>query len=91
MTTAPRAVRLGDAATRWFYVVLLAAALLSAALAAVDRPWALLALLSAVVAIAPARQVLGGADGPALIPVLGATGRVQLVYGVLLTVGLALG
>ena len=31
-----------------------------------------------------------GAKGPALIPVLGATGRAQLVLGVLLAVGLAL-
>ena len=34
--------------------------------------------------------VLEGATGPALIPVLGATGRVQLVFGVLLAVGLVL-
>jgi 1,4-dihydroxy-2-naphthoate octaprenyltransferase len=34
--------------------------------------------------------VLGGATGPALIPVLGATGRVQLVFGALLALGLAL-
>jgi 1,4-dihydroxy-2-naphthoate octaprenyltransferase len=33
-------------------------------------------------------QVLEGARGPALIPVLGATGRVQLVTGSLLAVGL---
>jgi 1,4-dihydroxy-2-naphthoate polyprenyltransferase len=32
--------------------------------------------------------VLGGARGPALIPVLGATGQVQLVFGALLAAGL---
>jgi 1,4-dihydroxy-2-naphthoate polyprenyltransferase len=32
--------------------------------------------------------VLSGARGPALIPVLGATGRVQLVFGALLAAGL---
>ena len=34
--------------------------------------------------------VLSGAKGPALIPVLGGTGRLQLVYGILLSVGLFL-
>ena len=35
--------------------------------------------------------MLGGARGPALIPVLGGTGRLQLAYGALATAGLALG
>ena len=49
-------------------------------------------LLAAVVfAVAPVRLVRAGASGPALIPVLGATGRLQLAFGVLATVGLALG
>jgi hypothetical protein len=32
---------------------------------------------------------LSGAKGPALVPVLVATGRVQLAYGVLFAAGLA--
>jgi 1,4-dihydroxy-2-naphthoate octaprenyltransferase len=36
----------------------------------------------------PVLQVLQGASGRALIPVLGQTGRVQLVFGVLLSIGL---
>ena len=36
-------------------------------------------------------HVFRGAEGPALIKVLGRTGQVQLVYGVLLAVGLAIG
>ena len=44
-----------------------------------------------LVAVVPIRRVLGGAVGRDLIAVLGATGRVQLAYGALLTLGLALG
>jgi 1,4-dihydroxy-2-naphthoate octaprenyltransferase len=34
--------------------------------------------------------VLGGAKGPELITVLGETGRLQIAFGVLLALGLAL-
>jgi len=43
-----------------------------------------------VLAQRPVTAVLGGAQGPALIPVLGATGRVQLVFGLLFALGLAI-
>jgi 1,4-dihydroxy-2-naphthoate octaprenyltransferase len=43
------------------------------------------------VAIVPIRTVRHGAEGRQLIPVLAATGRTQLVVGLLLAVGLALG
>ena len=85
------AVRLGDRRTRVFYVLLLVAAYGVLGVAAVDRPAVLIGLVSAPLAIAPVRSVLGGAVGPALIPVLGATGRVQLAFGVTTAVGLALG
>ncbi|MEM9747705.1 MAG: 1,4-dihydroxy-2-naphthoate polyprenyltransferase, partial [Actinomycetota bacterium] len=55
------------------------------------RPPALLGLVGLPLAIAPVRSVLGGADGAALIPVLGSTGRVQLVTGLACALGLALG
>jgi hypothetical protein len=42
-------------------------------------------------AIVPTRAVLGGANGKALIGVLGATGKLQLCVGVAVTLGLALG
>jgi len=35
------------------------------------------------------RRVLGGALGKDLIPVLSGTGRLELVYGALLAIGLA--
>lgn len=84
------AVRMGDGATRAFYAgCLLAAVGVSAALA-VRRPYALLALGAALPAARPVRQVLGGAAGRALVPVLGMTGLTQLALGVLLAVGIAL-
>ena len=50
----------------------------------------LLALASAVLAAAPVRAVRRGARGAALLAVLGATGKLQLAFGVLATVGLLL-
>ena len=84
------AVRLGDRRTRWFYVALVVGAFALTAVAAGWRVPALLGLLAVPFAVRPARSVLGGATGPALIPVLGETGRLQLVWGALLTIGLAL-
>jgi 1,4-dihydroxy-2-naphthoate octaprenyltransferase len=84
------AVRLGDQRTRWFYVLLLAGAFVLSAVAAVWRVPVLLGVLAMPLAIRPARAVLGGAVGPALIPVLGETGRLQLVWGVLVTAGLSI-
>ena len=84
------AVRLGDRRTRWFYVLLIATAFLLSAVAAAWQVPALLGLLAVPLAIRPARTVLDGAVGPALISVLGETGRLQLVWGALVTVGLVL-
>jgi len=84
------AVVLGDARSRRLYLVLVALAFaLAVALVAVT-PWALLALLALPAAARPVRTVTGGAAGPALIPVLRDTGRLQLAYAALLTLGLVL-
>lgn len=86
------AVRLGDARTRHLYAVLVVGALaLSLVCAAVWRWPAAVTLLAVPVSIGPVRQVRAGVRGRDLIPVLGATGRVQLVLGGLLALGLALG
>ena len=86
------AVRLGERRTRGFYAVLVG---LSAAavvvLAAVTTWWALLGLGFLLPAVAGARIVLGGARGPALIPVLQKTGVAELVWAVLAGVGLVVG
>jgi 1,4-dihydroxy-2-naphthoate octaprenyltransferase len=84
------AVRLGDARTRRLYTAELAGAFAMALLAAPAAPWALLALAALPLAVAPARLVIGGATGAALVPVLRDTGRLELVYGLLLGLGLAL-
>ena len=83
------AVRLGDARTRWFYTVLVGAAFVLSVVAAAWRPWVLVSLLAVPFAIAPVRRVLSGASGGALIPVLGDTGRLQLIWGIAATIGLA--
>ena len=86
------AVRLGDRRTRTLYISLLALSLALVSLIAMQshRGLALAALLAIVPAVPAVRAVKGGAAGRALIPVLGATGRVQLVFGALLSVGLVL-
>jgi 1,4-dihydroxy-2-naphthoate octaprenyltransferase len=86
------AVRLGDARTRWFYVALLIGAVVTVPLIAGlgNRPAAVLALAAIPLARNAVVAVLRGDKGPALIPVLVATGRVQLVFGGLLALGLVL-
>jgi 1,4-dihydroxy-2-naphthoate octaprenyltransferase len=83
------AVRMGDAGSRRFYLALLVLPFLAAVAAAPTHVWALLGLLAIPLAVPPARAVAGGAQGLGLLPVLGATGRLALVYAVLLAVGLA--
>ncbi len=85
------AVRVGDRGTRRLYAVLVVGAFLAAAVATGDRNWSLIAIAALPIATTPIRQVLDGADGAELIPILGATGKAQLAYGVLFAVGLALG
>lgn len=86
------AVRLGDRTTRIVYVTMLVDVfLLVIVLGVTARLPALLALAGIAFAVPPIRRVRAGAVGPALIPVLGATGRTQLVTGLLLALGLALG
>jgi 1,4-dihydroxy-2-naphthoate octaprenyltransferase len=84
------AVRLGDARTRWLYVVLIALAVaLVVLIAATSRPWAALGVLGVVPAFPALRDVRRGARGRALVVVLGATGRAQLVTGLLAALGVA--
>jgi 1,4-dihydroxy-2-naphthoate octaprenyltransferase len=83
------AVRIGDQRTRLLYA---GCALVPFAIAAVIgavRPLALLTLAALPLALAPIQAVRSGAIGPALIGALGRTGRLQLAFGALLTLGLA--
>jgi 1,4-dihydroxy-2-naphthoate polyprenyltransferase len=84
------AVVAGDQRTRLLYVGCALVPFAVAAAMAPVRPLALLALAAMPLALAPVRLVRGGASGPRLITALGQTGRLQLAFGVLLTVGLAI-
>ncbi|MDR0341923.1 MAG: 1,4-dihydroxy-2-naphthoate polyprenyltransferase [Nocardiopsaceae bacterium] len=83
------AVMMGDHRTRVLYAACALVPFAVAAVIAPARPLALLALVTVPLALAPVRVVRSGADGTALIAALGRTGRLQLAFGVLLTIGLA--
>jgi 1,4-dihydroxy-2-naphthoate octaprenyltransferase len=86
------AVRLGDRHTRLLFAALVLVAAVAAVVAAATGSWWALAALPALgVAVPPTREVLAGATGRALVPVLGATGLTQLLYGLALGGGLAIG
>lgn len=85
------AVRLGDSRTRQLYLILMLGAALGVIACGFYRLPALLGLVGLLAAIKPVRSVLAGAAGLDLIPTLGDTGRTQLLTGLALTVGLALG
>jgi 1,4-dihydroxy-2-naphthoate polyprenyltransferase len=84
------AVLLGDRGTRNVFVGLFVVAFAVIAAVGVTRPWVLLALLASPLAVPPARTVLSGGRGTALIGALQGTGLLTLVTGVLLAAGLAL-
>jgi 1,4-dihydroxy-2-naphthoate octaprenyltransferase len=84
------AVLLGDRATRLLYVGSFVVAFAVVAGIGAARPAAWLALLAVPLAVPPARTVLTGGRGPALIGALQGTGVLTLATGVLLAAGLAL-
>ena len=84
------AVLLGERTTRLAYVGLFVVAFAVIAAVGLNRPWALLGLLAAPLAVPPSRIALSGGQGPALIAALQATGLLTLATGILLGAGLAL-
>jgi 1,4-dihydroxy-2-naphthoate octaprenyltransferase len=84
------AVLLGDGPTRRLYAGTIVLAICMVAAVAAWRPFALLALLAVVPAARPVRKVLGGVAGRDLVAVLGMTGALQIAFGALLTIGIAL-
>jgi 1,4-dihydroxy-2-naphthoate polyprenyltransferase len=84
------AVVLGDQRTRLLYAACIVVPFCVAVAIAAAAPLALIALAAVPFALAPLRLVRRGASGPGLIIALGQTGRLQLAFGVLLTVGLAI-
>ncbi len=83
------AVRIGDQRTRVLYAGCALVPFAVAAAIGVARPLAVLTLAALPLALAPVHEVRAGAAGPALIGALGQTGRLQLAFGALLTLGLA--
>lgn len=84
------AVVLGDTRTRTLYTVCLLLPFAVALALVPTRPFAALTLLALPLAVPPVRAVLTGTTGFALVTTLKQTGRIQLAYGLLLAVGLAL-
>ena len=84
------AVRLGPAGTRVLYTACVAGAFASVPLVAIVRLPALVALAALPLIRRPVVAVATGAAGRELIPVLVATGQLQLGFGVLLALGIAL-
>jgi 1,4-dihydroxy-2-naphthoate octaprenyltransferase len=84
------AVLLGDRRTRVLFAGLFVVAFAVIAVVGISRPWVLITLLATPLAARPARTVLSGGRGPALIGALAGTGVLTLVTGVLLGTGLAL-
>jgi 1,4-dihydroxy-2-naphthoate octaprenyltransferase len=84
------AVMLGDQRSRVLYGVCALVPFGVAVAIAPARPLALLTLAAVPLALAPVRLVASGVSGRGLIAVLGQTGRVQLAFGALLAIGLAI-
>ena len=82
------AVRIGDRSARLLFGGCLALAYVAVVAAAVDAPWALLALATAPVAFVLARRVSRATAPPELVAVLIATARLDLATAILLAVGL---
>ena len=84
------AVVLGDARTRVLYAACVLVPFAVAVALAPVRPLGLVTLAAVPLAVAPVRAVRRGAAGRALIAALAQTGRLQLAFGALLTLGLAI-
>jgi 1,4-dihydroxy-2-naphthoate octaprenyltransferase len=82
------AVRLGRKRAGLLYCYTLMGVALSIGVLYGYRSWALIALLATPLAVGPVRLALGDRDGGRLLPMLAETARLQLVVGVLLTIGL---
>jgi 1,4-dihydroxy-2-naphthoate octaprenyltransferase len=82
------AVRLGDAKARKGFVVLLVIAHLSAL--ATFVPWSILTLAVLPLTISISRAVMSGLSGAELIPLLGRTGKLQMFFGALFAIALAI-
>ncbi len=82
------AVRMGDIQARRGFVALLVIAHMAALATLI--PWTLLTLAVLPLTISISRVVLAGSSGTALIPMLGKTGKLQMFFGILFALALAI-
>ena len=82
------AVRLGDRKARHLYVSLLVLAHVAAVATLI--PTAMLTLLVAPMSFSISKLVLSGVSGKELIPALGRTGKLQLIFAILFALALAI-
>ena len=82
------AVRMGDIQARRGFVALLVIAHMAALATLI--PWTLLTLAVLPLTISISRAVLAGSSGTALIPMLGKTGKLQMFFGILFALALAI-
>jgi 1,4-dihydroxy-2-naphthoate octaprenyltransferase len=83
------AVRLGDRYARYSFVFLIVAA--HAGAIATIFPWGAITLLAAPLSLSISRKVLKGVHGKELIPMLGATGKLQLLFAAIFSLALLFG
>jgi 1,4-dihydroxy-2-naphthoate octaprenyltransferase len=84
------AVVLGDRGTRALYAGCMTFPYTAAIVVSIWAPVVGVTILAVPLAVLPIRRVMAGVTGRDLIAVLGQTGRFQLGFGLLLTVGLAI-
>lgn len=82
------AVILGDRKSRILYVLLLMIAHIASLIATFASPYILFTLVLLPVSGRLSRKVLDGANGKALIPLLGNTGKLQLGYAFFISIAL---
>lgn len=82
------AVRIGDRKARLMYVGLLMLAHIAAIATLI--PSTLITLLALPMSYSISRQVLSGISGEDLIPVLGKTGKLQMIFAILFATGLGI-
>ncbi len=85
------AVRLGDRRARRLYAFAAFGGVAMAVPLAWTTPWSLLGLAALAVAAPLVRVVLTASDPGALIPALAGTGRLEMVWAALVTLGLVVG
>ncbi|MCB2411558.1 1,4-dihydroxy-2-naphthoate polyprenyltransferase [Demequina sp. TTPB684] len=85
------AVRLGERRTRRLFAAVVLAPVAGAVLVAFATPWALLATLATLPSLIVAVTVWLGASGIALKPIFLGISAIGMGYGLLLSVGIALG